>query len=803
MIKVANIFVNIPVKSIAKAYSYAIPDKFSFLQTGWRVFVPFGNRKVEGFIVSISAPDVHTDLLKLKEIIDIVDQEPWFTDKMLKIAKWMADFYLCSFAEAMRLFMPGKTGLQIKPVYLIGDQKPDHSILQVHLYAEIYNFIMLHQPVSLYDLRKKFPGFDIDAIVAIFLQHKFILKDYSVKKNTVNRYEKFVELIQSTVCETDFSRKPVQKKLLQLLQNRKSIPISELKAEKITMTTIQALVQTNLIRINEKRIYRDSYRDTAAQGKTDILLTEEQANAVNELVKAIDQKESKIFLLYGITGSGKTQVYIEAANKVRKNGQRVIVLVPEIALTGQLVSSFKYYFKQDIIVLHSRLSISERNDAIRRIKQNEIGIVIGARSALFTPIDHIGLIILDEEQDASYKQDESPRYHTRDVAQALAKIHQAILVLGSATPSVETFARAQNKEYTLLTLSKRIGNIPLPQVTTVDMRAELKQGNRNIISRALKKLIEETIAKKEQVIIMLNRRGFSTFVMCRSCGHVIVCKDCTLPLVYHQNGKLQCHHCDSSDVVPDVCPKCGSRYIKYFGTGTEKLENELRTLVPNARIVRMDRDTTTKKFAHAEILTQFKQGLYDILLGTQMVAKGHDIPNVTAVGIISADSSLNVPDFRSAERCFALITQTAGRAGRGDIPGKVIIQTYNPEHYAVRCGTQQDYLAFYKNEIVFRKQLFYPPYSNLIKMTVQNADEQKALAEATAFVTLFRSFFTDVHSSQIIGPAPAMISNLRGLYRMNILIKTNQPSIVKKFMMEQQLHIKNNIMLDINPLNTM
>jgi primosomal protein N' (replication factor Y) len=803
MIKIANIFVNIPVKSIAKAYSYTIPDKFSFLQEGWRVFVPFGNRKVEGFIVNIGAPDANTDLLKLKEIIDIVDQEPWFTDKMLKIARWMADFYLCSFAEAMRLFMPGKTGLQIKAVYLIGDKKPDTTILQVNFYEEVYNFIMVHQPVSLYDLRKKFLNLDIDAIIAMFLQHKFILKDYSVKKNTVNRYEKFIELTQSTFCEADFSRKPAQKKLLQLLQNRKSIPISELKAEKITMTTIQALVQTNLIRINEQRIYRDSYQDTVSQGKTDVILTEEQEKAVYELVKAIEQKESKTFLLYGITGSGKTQVYIEAANKVRKNGQHVIVLVPEIALTGQLVSSFKYYFKQDIIVLHSRLSISERNDAIRRIKQNEIGIVIGARSALFTPIDHIGLIILDEEQDASYKQDESPRYHTRDVAQALAKIHKAILVLGSATPSVETFARAQSQEYTMLTLTKRIGNIPLPEVTTVDMRAELKQGNRNIISRALKKLIEETILKKEQVIIMLNRRGFSTFVMCRSCGYVIVCKDCTLPLVYHQNGKLQCHHCDSSDVVPDVCPKCGSRYIKYFGTGTERLEHELQILVPTARIIRMDRDTTTKKFAHAEILTQFKQGLYDILLGTQMVAKGHDIPNVTAVGIISADSSLNVPDFRSAERCFALITQTAGRAGRGDIPGKVIIQTYNPEHYAVNCGMQQDYLAFYKNEIVFRKQLFYPPYSNLIKMTVQNADEQKALAEATAFVTLFRSSFTDVHSSQIIGPATAMISNLRGLYRINILIKTNQPSTVKKFMIEQDLHIKNNIMIDINPLNTM
>lgn len=810
MRKIANVFVNIPVKSIAKAYSYEIPAELLFLEAGWRVFVPFGGRKVEGFIVEVLACG-ESERPDLKPILAAVDEEAWFTAKMLQTASWLAGFYLCSFAESMRLFMPGKSGLNIKVLFKAAEEtaatETAVSLLTVQMYAAVYDFIKQRDGAALPELRQAFPAevLDLEAVLSRLLQQKIICKDYTAKKNAAVTYEKYVELAAETTAAdlAKLTRRPAQKHLLELLLEKKILSPAELKREKISGPVVQALAASALVHIREKRLLQDSYKDAAACGKEALTLTADQKNVVARLTMAIESGIKHIFLLHGVTGSGKTQVYIEAARTVRARGQQVVVLVPEIALTGQLVSSFKYYFSQDIIVMHSRLSLSERNDAVLRIRQNEIGIVIGARSALFMPFDNIGVIILDEEHDPSYKQDESPRYHARDVARKMADLHQAVLILGSATPSIESFAYARKNNYELLTLPRRIGNMPLPEVKYVDMRAELKQGNRNVISRELKKLIEETIAQKEQVIIMLNRRGFSTFVMCRSCGEVIKCPDCGLPLVYHKSGKLQCHHCDITAPVPDACPQCSSRYIKYFGTGTERLEHELKELVPGARVIRMDRDTTSRKFAHAQILDQFKKGDYDILLGTQMVAKGHDIPNVTAVGIISADASLNVPDFRSAERCFMLITQTAGRAGRGQRPGRVIVQTYNPEHYAVQCGIAQDYESFYKEEIIMRRQLFYPPYSQLVKLTIQHADEAKALAEAKALVDKFQVVFSSAKGEQIIGPAPAMIANLRGIYRFNLLIKTQNMQRLRAFLCENELQLKTNVMIDINPLNTL
>ncbi len=808
MRKIANVFVNIPVKSIAKAYSYEIPDKFHFLTAGWRVYVPFGKQKLEGFIVEIVETTENLQT-QLKEIIDIVDQEAWFTDKMMQTAKWLSDFYLCSFAESMRLFMPGKSGLKIKAVYKAAEQDLDEmaaSLLAVHIYREVYDFIKENEGVSIQELRQKFlDNAAIDDIVQRFLQYKIIYKDYTAKKNASVTYEKYIRLceVATEAALLELNRRPAQKHVLELLLARKELNAAEIKQEKISAPVIQSLVEAGWIELGKKRILQDSYQNTLVYGKTEITLTTAQEKAVDTLHAAIEKQQEGLFLLHGVTGSGKTQVYIEAARKARELSKQVVVLVPEIALTGQLVSSFKYYFAQDIIVMHSRLSLSERNDAIVRMRQNEVGIVIGARSALFMPFDNIGLLILDEEHDPSYKQDESPRYHARDVARKMAKIHQAVLVLGSATPSIESFMLAQKNVYQLLSLPDRIGKMPLPKVDCVDMRAELKMGNRNVISRALKQLIEQTVAKGEQVIIMLNRRGFSTFVMCRSCGEVIKCQDCGMPMVYHKSGKLQCHHCDVSVAVPDVCPKCSSRYIKYFGTGTERLEHELKELLPGARIIRMDRDTTSRKFAHTQILEEFKRGAYDILLGTQMVAKGHDIPNVTAVGIISADASLNVPDFRSAERCFMLITQTAGRAGRGKHPGKVIVQTYNPEHYAVQCGISQDYAAFYQMEASLRRQLLYPPYSQLVKMTIQNKDEAKALQIAQELAEKFRQVFINQAGEQIIGPAPAMIANFRGVYRFNLLIKTQDLTQMRAFLRQNEIHLRNDIMVDINPLNTL
>ena len=801
----ADVFVNIPVKSIAKAYTYRVPEELSFVRTGWRVLVPFGGRKVEGFILAIG--EKASSDFALRDIQAAVDEEAWFTEEMIRTAQWMADFYLCSLAETMRLFMPGKSGVKIEVLYEALEADPTAALLAVQSCAAVYQLLQSEGPCRLLDIKKALPDYADSAadILAKLLQYKLVKKVYDAKKRISELYEKYVVLLQPVdgAVLAEFQRRPAQKKLLELLQAQPLQRLAGLKEKKVSLATIHALEKTGMAAVRQRRILRDSYETMAAGPAVSVELTDAQQQALSALRPCLDASQESTFLLHGVTGSGKTQVYIEAAKLVRQQQRQVIVLVPEIALTGQLVRSFKTYFARDIIVMHSRLSVHERNDAVVRIRRGEAGIIIGARSALFTPAAHIGLIILDEEQDMSYKQDESPRYQARVVAAALAHIHGAVLLLGSATPSLESFFRAQKGEYTLLEMPKRIGDVPLPQVEAVDMREELRRGNRQIMSRRLRALIGETIAKGQQVILMLNRRGFSTFVMCRSCGEVIKCRFCGMPLVYHKNGRLVCHHCDVTEPVPDVCPKCGSRYIKYFGSGTEKLEQELRELVPAARVVRMDRDTTNTKFAHQEILERFKRGEYDILLGTQMVAKGHDIPNVTAVGIISADSSLNMPDFRAAERCFMLITQTAGRAGRGQIPGRVVVQSYNPEHYAVQCGLHQDYAGFYAAEIALRRQLFYPPFSRLVKITFQNEDETAARHAAEEIRDAFGRAFAGDPQQQIIGPAPALIACFRGVYRFCLLIKSGKLPAVQVFLREQGLQLRTDAAIDIDPLSTM
>lgn len=815
--RLADVYINIPIKSISQAYSYIVPDNLSFLTEGWRVIVPFGGRSIEGFIVSVKNVDessIKGDF-KLKEIKGTLDEEAWFPHQIIEAARWMADFYLCSVGEMMRLFIPGKSGVHIQVSYEAAPNEENNVLLQVQAYRAVYDAVKISGVAKKKDIKDQLVADgneeiaeELDNILEKLLQYKAIKRVYNADNKAKAAFETVYVTARVLTEEllSDFSRKPAQKKALQLIMNQQRLGEAifsgeAFKAQGVSAATLKALVEADVLRKEKRRVYRNSY-DAPGLKHKEIELTIEQNKAVDALEEAINNKIYKEFLLYGVTGSGKTQVYIEAAKKVRDLGRRVVVLVPEIALTGQVVQAFKSYFEEDIIVIHSRLSISERNDAILRVRRGEAGIIIGARSALFTPADDIGLIIMDEEQDNSYKQDESPRYHARVVAEKLAEIYGAPLLLGSATPSLETYHRAQIGKCTMLQLPNRIGNKPLPQVACVDMRQELKKGRRNIISHPLRLLIEDTISKGEQMIIMLNRRGFATFVMCRSCGEVIKCPQCTMPLVYHKDKRLMCHHCDITVPVPDVCPKCESRYIKYFGSGTEKLEQELRTLVPQARVIRMDRDTTTGKFGHTNIIDRFRNKEFDILLGTQMVAKGHDIPNVTAVGIISADSALNMPDFRAAERVFMLITQTAGRAGRGDIPGKVIVQSYSPEHNAVQSGIKQDYQSFYEEEMKLRESLFYPPFCRIVKLIVHNEKPEEARQQAQNIKDNFLNKFGYTKHHQIIGPAPAMIPVFKGVHRFSMLIKTDDLKAVNKFLRDQGVHRDMNVMIDIDPITT-
>lgn len=820
----AQVFVNVPVKSIAKPYTYRVPDTLAQEGAGWRVLVPFGGRKVEGFVVSVAEKSA-AELagIKLKDILACVDEEAWFTPVLLEAARWLADFYLCSLAEIMRLFMPGKSGVKITVEYVADESQENHVLLGMASYRRLYDYVAENGPVRRAALRKALPELadELPAMLEKLTGYHVLTKEYAAEKRDAALYERYVVLKEALTPEREsgFSRRRAQLALWRYLTAHDgTASLKELESEGIHAEAAKKLAAAGIVVIRRRRVLRDSYAG-AARVHEPRTLTQEQQQAVAAVRPSMAAGEYHGFLLYGVTGSGKTQVYIELARLVRERGRKVIVLVPEIALTGQLVRAFQSYFAGDIIVMHSRLTLAERNDAVIRVRRGEAGIIIGARSALFTPADDVGLIILDEEQDMSYKQDESPRYHARVVAEELAHLHHAVLLLGSATPSLETYHRARTGELTLLTMRHRVGDIPLPEVSCVDMRQELRMGNRHIISRPLENLIRKTIAAHEQLIIMLNRRGYSTFVMCRSCGEVIHCPDCGMPLVYHETkhgGKLLlCHHCDIRQPVPDICPKCGSRYIKYFGSGTEKLEQELRSLVPEARIERMDRDTTSGKFAHQEILGRFRRGAFDILLGTQMVAKGHDIPNVTAVGIISADASLNRPDFRAAERCFMLITQTAGRAGRHTADGErghVLVQTYNTEHYAVQCGIHQDYEGFYQKEIALRKAMGYPPFTRLIKLLFQSTDETAAKQSALAFVQAFQQRYPGGVSTPlgmppktntVIGPAPALIACFRGTYRFVVLIKALDLEDVRKFLREQGLHLRTDVAIDIDPITVM
>ncbi len=799
---VADVYVNIPVKSIATAFTYVVPDALPQIDVGWRVFVPFGKVRVEGFVVAVRPYDAaHDGAHRLRAILEPVDEEAWFTPQLLAAAQELAAFYLCSAAEMMRLFMPGKSGLRIFSAYVpVEDVDETHPILMDAAARAVYDCLYAHGEQRGAQLRAALPACDVDGALEKLLRYGLIRKEYRADRRDKAKYEKYYTAGEITEeLLRAFARRPAQRRALELFCTAREHTLAELKQAGITTATIRHLTDAHILTEHLRRQVRDSYaagpRET--RGET---LTEAQQRAVAALQAGAVAETFHGYLLHGVTGSGKTRVYMETARAVRRAGRQVIVLVPEIALTGQLITAFQEGFAGDIVVLHSRLSLAERNDAIFRVRRGEAGVIIGARSALFTPAGNVGCIILDEEQDMSYKQDESPRYHARVVAEILARRHGAILVMGSATPSLETYARALSGELTLLRMPERIGAQPLPRVRAVDMRAELRHGRRTILSNDLRDLLTETLARGEQAIIMLNRRGYSTFVLCRACGLVLSCHACGQPLVYHANGTLVCHHCDLRADVPAVCPQCGSRCIKYFGAGTEKLEAELAQLLPQARVIRMDRDTTGRKHAHEEILAHFRRRDYDILLGTQMVAKGHDLPGVQTVGIISADASLNLPDFRAAERCFMLITQTAGRAGRHGARGEVIVQTYNPEHYAVQSALRQDYEAFYAQEIVLRRELFYPPLSRLVKLLFHHMDRQRVWDAAAAFVDVFQKAFHGRQGYMVVGPSPALIAQERGEYRFVVLIKAADLVDVQAFLREQRMHLRDDVAIDIDPI---
>lgn len=583
--------------------------------------------------------------------------------------------------------------------------------------------------------------------------------------------------------EPDFSRSPKQAAIWSVARARPGLTRHELAKEaKASASVVDTMVNRGFLRFTEQKSRRDPYPLNDFQQTQELVLNVEQAAVYSEISGSLESGQHGVFLLHGVTGSGKTEIYLQSIRRVLELKRQAIVLVPEISLTPQMVSSFKERFGEQVAVLHSRLSHGERYDEYNRIMEGAAPVVLGARSAIFAPVNDPGLIVIDEEHEPSYKQDETPKYHARDVAIRLSKNCNGVVLLGSATPSLESYARAMSGgPYKLLKMTKRVEEKPLPRVQVVDMRGEMKSGNPDIFSRALLKGIHQNLEDNQQVILFLNRRGFSTFVVCRECGTVMKCPHCDISLTHHSGDRMRCHYCSYNIMSPRNCPECQSKYIGYLGTGTQKVEHEVKTHFPGARVLRMDADTTSRKGSHSEILQSFRNGEADILIGTQMVAKGLDFPGVTLVGVISADTTLYMPDLRASERTFQLLTQVAGRAGRGDAEGRVLIQTYSPDHFAVQAASRHDFGYFFSREITLRHALEYPPFSRLARVLVTGIKEED-VQKACGFISegLIRSASAQGVDIQVMGPAPASVARIKDCYRWQLMIKAKVVGVLRE-----------------------
>lgn len=568
----------------------------------------------------------------------------------------------------------------------------------------------------------------------------------------------------------------------------------------VSLSSINTMIKHNFLNSNRTIVNRYNLREYSKYEKK--VLNEEQQNAVDNILSS----DKKIFLIHGVTGSGKTEIYMSLVDYMIKRNKECIMLVPEISLTPQMVERFKGRFGRDISVFHSRLSDGERYDEWLRVKNKDVKVAIGARSAIFLPFDNLGIIIIDEEHEASYKSDSNPKYNAREIGELKCEIENCKMVLGSATPSIETYYRCMKDEVKLFTLNKRADNALMPEIHIVDMREELIKNNKSIFSEELHKGISNALNNKEQIILFLNRRGFSTFVSCRKCGYVFKCDSCDISLTYHSGGNyLSCHYCGKNYQISKNCPQCGSRYVKHFGVGTEKIQEEIRRVFPAAKVMRMDFDTTRKKNSHEFIYNAFKNGEADILIGTQMVTKGLDFKNVTLVGVIAADMSLNLPDFRSSERTFQLMTQVGGRAGRGKKKGNVIIQTYNPEHYSIKYAALNDFENFYKEEIGIRYSMNYPPFSKILCINMSSKNENLLIKSIQNIGIILKNILKNSDKIEMLGPCPCILSKIKEHYRWQIIIKGNfdnaLASNIKKTIYNDLKDVYNEVKvsIDINP----
>ncbi|MGQ9643458.1 MAG: primosomal protein N' [Ignavibacterium sp.] len=770
-----------------KAFTYEIPSELKkFVKEGVRVVAPFGKRTLTGFVIKLTKTTQIQD--SIKPIREVLDDEPIFNKTTLKFYQWLSEYYLCSLGEALKLLVPHGTEVESKRkievdknfVLQLLQKEQKKNTVRFKILSELSSrdqitFSALQKAVGKKNIYSQIRTLIEDGAVTIIDE----IENAKVKPKKVKfvRLAKEVKEIYSGLPELD-RRSPKQVKLLLILieAKGKSVPVAELLHKTETSkAALDSLAKKGLVEIFEKEVDR-RYKEHYEEKHQEFVLTEQQKKVLEEVSPKIQQSVFQTYLLHGVTGSGKTQIYIELAKIALEQKKSVLILVPEISLTPQITSRFYNNFGELVTVLHSRMSAGERFDSWRRIHKGKSRIVVGARSALFAPLNNPGLIVVDEEHDASYKQqDMMPKYNARDSAVVLGSIHNCPVVLGSATPSIESRYNAEIGKYKLLTLPLRIDDATLPKITLVNVNVERKKGRMdNIFSKTLLDKIEDRLKKKEGVIILQNRRGFSTQIYCEDCGEIEMCSNCSVPMVFHINkNTIQCHYCGLEKPVPNACTNCGSVNIKYFGTGTERVEDELQFYFPQAKISRIDSDSITKKSYLSNLLLSFGKGEIDILVGTQMVSKGLDFSRVTLVGVISAETTLWLPDFRADERTFQLLTQVAGRAGRSKIAGEVIIQTQNEKHFALQKVLQNDYDGFYKREIADRERMGYPPFTRLALIETKDKLDEKAKGAAIDFRKSLRKFEKHLKISE---PTTALIYKLKGFYRYHILLKSSRKS---------------------------
>ncbi|MCU5745745.1 primosomal protein N' [Staphylococcus sp. SQ8-PEA] len=797
---IAKVIVDVPSKNVDYNFDYLVPRNLErMIQVGMRVVVPFGSRTIQGYVMELTdQANSDLDMSKLKEVIEVRDIKPELTTELIELSKWYGKYHVTKRISMLEVMLPAALKAKYTKIFKLNSKENVPPKL-VNRFDSKGN----------YEYKMAQKNNDLNDIIP-FLSSGEITEETLLSQNVGKKTQRAVkvsELYDVDTVLTELEGKPKQYDLYAYLSDERHrvVTLKELQEMDFSISSINTLTRNGLIEKYDAVVERDPFDTRVFEKERKRDLTEDQQQAYNQIVKSIDNRDYNTYLLHGVTGSGKTEVYLQTIERVLEVDRQAMMLVPEIALTPQMVVRFKRRFGDEVAVLHSGLSKGERYDEWQKIRDGRARVSVGARSSVFAPFKDLGIIIIDEEHESSYKQEDYPRYHARDVAEWRSRYHQCPLILGSATPSLESYARASKGVYELLSLPNRVNNQALPHIDIVDMREELGTGNRSMFSNELREAIQTRLENKEQIVLFLNRRGYASFILCRDCGHVPQCPHCDISLTYHKaNDQLKCHYCGYQERPPVLCPNCESEHIRQVGTGTQRVEELLQREFEDANIIRMDVDTTSRKGAHEKLLNDFGKGKGDILLGTQMIAKGLDFPNITLVGVLNADTMLNLPDFRSSERTYQLLTQVAGRAGRHEKEGRVIIQTYNPDHYAIQDVQQNDYETFYHKEMNYRKMGKYPPYYFLINFTISHENMKKVLEASKHVHQVLLNHLSD--KALVLGPSPAPLTRINNAFRFQVLIKyKSEPDLYRALQYlddyYHDLYLKDKLSLkiDVNP----